>query len=245
MTRRRRPQSGRFPEERGGRAVWNHEGYRPVIHSKNVTFDFFEISGTSVRKVQGMAHASAADPRRPVPGFAPFRGSVCVGLAPFWPFFRGRNRKKHLIIIDRIQDGPKSAQDAPREPQDRLKIAQDGPKSPQDGPKIGPDGPNMSQDGPKTPPEGPKIASRSPKMAPRAPKTAPRWIQAGPKSAQDVPKSAPRPPKSSLSAPNPPEMPSRAPKIASRPPKMLQEIQKSPQDTVTYRFYGFLCIMHK
>ena len=27
-----------------------------------LTFDFFEISGTSVRKVQGTAHASAADP---------------------------------------------------------------------------------------------------------------------------------------------------------------------------------------
>ena len=131
--------------------------------------------------------------RRPPPTPSGVRPMGAPSVAPcvwVWPFFRGRNRKKHLIIIDRIQDGPKSAQDAPREPQDRLKIAQDGPKSPQDGPKIGPDGPNMSQDGPKTPPEGPKIASRSPKMAPRAPKTDP-----------GAPKIAPRAPKMSQRCP--------------------------------------------
>ena len=145
---------------------------------------------------------------------APFCGSVCVGLAPFWPFFRGRNRKKHLIIIDRIQDGPKSAQDAPREPQDRLKIAQDGPKSPQDGPKIGPDGPKIPQDGPKTPPEGPKIASRSPKMAPRAPKTAPRSAKMAPRSPK-MPQDLPRRPKDR----------------SKRSPRRSQEIPNNPEDS--------------
>ena len=58
VTRRRRPQSGRFPSFGPCETII----HRNVVHSKNVTFDFFEISRTSVRKVQGMAHASAADP---------------------------------------------------------------------------------------------------------------------------------------------------------------------------------------
>ena len=60
MTRRRRLQSGRFPWY----GLCETIIHRNVIHSKNVTFDFFEIFCTSVRKVQGRAHASAVGGRR-------------------------------------------------------------------------------------------------------------------------------------------------------------------------------------
>ena len=103
------------------------------------------------------------------------------------------------------------------------------------------DGPKSAQDAPRGPQDRLKVAQDGPKSAQDGPQMDPSWPQERPRCPQERPKTS----KSSLSAPNPPEMPSRAPKIASRPPKMLHEIQKSPQDTVTYRFYGFLCIMHE
>ena len=129
---------------------------------------------------------------------------VCV-----WPFFRGRNRKKHLVIIDRIQDGAKSAQDAPREPHDRLKIAQDGPKSSQDGPKIGPDGPKIPQDGPKSAQDGPKIGQDGPKICQDVPRIAPR----GSKIALRTLKFAPRVPRRTVC------IPKATPRVPEQPQK--------------------------
>ena len=128
MTRRRRPQSGRFP--RRGPCEITRGSLSSSFKEYNL-YDFFEIYRTSVRKVQGRAHASAAGRES--------RDALDASWAPKIPPRAPQDAPRSPQDAPRcLQDAPRSLQDAPRRPQDRPKRAQDAPRSPQDAPKSVP-----------------------------------------------------------------------------------------------------------